>query len=172
MPETPQRTIAAVGQTPADTMTRKPMREQAERKVNMIGILEITLKERYVSYTSKAFLLNFVALDIPYRSMNQASIARPKPVKMLLTAISCWVICVIWNPVVDVPPEVVEKMVASRPASAMRQAPTYVHSFIISARTFSKSSSSEASLSSRYKEKRDTVDSATDIVDSTLTWST
>ena len=45
-PATPQRTIAAVGQTVADTMTRKPMREHAERKVNMMGILDVTQKER------------------------------------------------------------------------------------------------------------------------------
>jgi len=45
-PATPQRTIAAVGQTLADTMTIKPMREHADKKVNMMGILDVTLKER------------------------------------------------------------------------------------------------------------------------------
>ena len=45
-PARPQRTIAAVGHTVADTMTMKPMREQAERNVEMMGILDVTLKER------------------------------------------------------------------------------------------------------------------------------
>jgi hypothetical protein len=45
-PASPHKTIAAVGQTLEDTMTRKPMREHAERKVNTMGILDVTLKER------------------------------------------------------------------------------------------------------------------------------
>jgi hypothetical protein len=54
---------------------------------------------------------------MPYRSINHASIARPRPVKIEDIAINCWVSRVIWNPEVDcdtfVPPEVVENIVAS-----------------------------------------------------------
>jgi hypothetical protein len=37
--------MAAVGHTLADTVTKKPMREQAERNAKMMGILDVTLNE-------------------------------------------------------------------------------------------------------------------------------
>jgi hypothetical protein len=66
----------------------------------------------------KTLTWNLSALDMPYRSMNHASMTRPRPVKMLLTAINCWVNSVISNPRLEagtlVPPEVAENIVASR----------------------------------------------------------
>ena len=139
-PTTPHRSITAAGHMLADMMMRKPMREHVDRNMNMTGILDVTLKEMYVSYTSSVFfwglhwvriLVNgtllvestkqekltwiLAAHDMPYQSISHVSIVRSRLVEILLTAMNCYI--VVWNPELHsgpfVPLEVAENMVVS-----------------------------------------------------------
>ena len=97
--------VAAVNQTCAAMMTQKLITKQAERNVNMMGIPDVTQKERYVPYTSSAFLHNFLVrpqyIEMETRQrpgqnnshlesfctrygMNHMRMTRSRPVKMLL----------------------------------------------------------------------------------------